>query len=82
MHLSTPIVALKTIKVEDGQKQKVVLTTASGEHVEYDHVILACHSDAALKILRAGGITEEEERVLSQFEWSHNEAVLHSDEKV
>ncbi|KAF8799396.1 amine oxidase [Phlegmacium glaucopus] len=82
LHLSTPVVALKTIKVEDGQKQKVVLTTASDEHMEYDHVILACHSDTALEILRAGGMTDEEERILSQFDWNHNEAVLHSDEKL
>jgi predicted NAD/FAD-binding protein len=82
LHLSTPVVALKTIQAEDGQKQKVVLTTGSGEHVQYDHVILACHSDTALEILRAGRITEEEERILSQFDWNHNEAVLHSDEKV
>lgn len=82
LHLSTPVVALKTIQAEDGQKQKVVLTTGSGEHVQYDHVILACHSDTALEILRAGRITEEEERILSQFDWNHNEAVLHSDEKL
>lgn len=50
--------------------------------MQYDHVILACHSDAALEILRAGDISEEEERILSQFDWSRNEAVLHSDEKV
>ena len=58
-----------------------MLTTAGNEHIEYDHVILACHSDTALEILRAGEITEEEERILSQFDWNHNEAVLHSDEK-
>jgi len=82
LHLSTPVVALKTIKVEDDQKQKVVLTTTNDEHVQYDHVILACHSDTALEILRAGGITEEEECILSQFDWNRNEAVLHSDEKL
>lgn len=68
--------------MDDGQKKKVVLTIANDEHVEYDHVILSCHSDTALEMLRAGGITEEEERILSQFDWNHNEAVLHSDEKV
>ena len=43
-------------------------------------MILACHSDTALEILRAGEITDEE-HILSQFDWNHIEAVLHSDEK-
>ena len=59
------------------------MTTRSGEKVVYDHVILACHSDAALGILRAGGhVTPQEEKVLGGFQWSQNEAVLHSDVRV
>lgn len=59
------------------------LTTADGESVVYDHVILACHSDAALAILRAGeGLTEDEETILSRFKWKRNEAILHSDTRV
>lgn len=48
----------------------------------YDHVILACHSDTALEILRAGNVTETEERILRSFQWSRNEVVLHSDVSV
>ena len=56
-------------KVEDDRKQKVVLTTANDEHVDYDldHVILACHSEAACKFYESA----EKERILN-----HNEAVL------
>ncbi|KAK1236106.1 hypothetical protein PQX77_000650 [Marasmius sp. AFHP31] len=62
---------------------KVTLATASGETEEFDHVILACHSDTALKILRAGqGVTEEEERILGLFQWNKNESVLHHDEEL
>ena len=56
---------------------------------KYDHVILTCHSDAALKILKAGGkthgaggITKQEEEILGMFQWISNECVLHSDERV
>ncbi|KAL0058257.1 hypothetical protein AAF712_015081 [Marasmius tenuissimus] len=73
-----------TSTVGDGAAHpKVTLTTASGETEEFDHVILACHSDTALKILRAGqGVTEEEERILGLFQWNKNESVLHHDEEL
>lgn len=62
---------------------EVQVCTASGELHVYDHVILACHSDTALALLRAGGgVTRDEERVLGAFDWCRNEAVLHSDERV
>lgn len=62
----------------------VVLTTADGKTETFDHVILACHSDTALGILRAGdsGATQDEERLLGAFKWNRNEAVLHSDTRV
>lgn len=41
------------------------------------------HSDTTLQMLKAGGgATKEEEEILSAFEWSKNEAVLHWDERV
>ncbi|KAF8349584.1 hypothetical protein F5887DRAFT_914504 [Amanita rubescens] len=64
---------------------KVILTTADGQFEIYDHVIVACHSDGAIKILEAGGdlgvdggITRD---VLGMFEWSRNEVTLRSDPK-
>ncbi|KDR82518.1 hypothetical protein GALMADRAFT_151612 [Galerina marginata CBS 339.88] len=79
LHLSTPVRSIRNLDREDGQNPQVILTSEAGEETTYDHVILACHSDTALDILRAGGITDEEERILSQFEWNKNEAILHSD---
>lgn len=41
------------------------------------------HSDTTLSMLRrGGGVSKEEESVLAPWEWNHNEAFLHWDEKV
>ena len=80
--MSTPVIAVRSQHMADVAKLKVVLSTPHGEET-YDHVIMACHSDTTLKLLRAGGsATEQEERILGQFKWRINEAVLHWDKKV
>ncbi|EAU86305.1 amine oxidase [Coprinopsis cinerea okayama7 len=80
LHLNTPVVRASTSTPEGATtKPKVTLRTQAGDEVEYDHVILACHSDTALQILQAGNITPEEERILGTFQWNRNEVVLHSD---
>lgn len=81
LHLSTCVKSLRNIN-EDGLRPQVVLRIESGHETTYDHVILACHSDTALEILRTGGITDEEDRILGQFSWNRNEVVLHCDENV
>jgi len=55
----------------------VELDLAGGERETFDHVIFACHSDQALRILRDPGDAERE--VLSGFPYSRNIAVLHTD---
>ncbi|KAF9820730.1 hypothetical protein IEO21_01173 [Rhodonia placenta] len=61
----------------------VELVTALGERIHYDRIIVAAHSDAALSILRAGGgATADEERILGEFEWNKNVAVLHCDKRL
>ncbi|TFY55666.1 hypothetical protein EVG20_g9232 [Dentipellis fragilis] len=79
LHLSTPVVSIHSERAPDGSSGfKVVLKTALGATETYDHVILACHSDQALKIL--SGPTGEEARILGGFRWSQNEVVVHADE--
>ncbi|KIK69619.1 hypothetical protein GYMLUDRAFT_34001 [Collybiopsis luxurians FD-317 M1] len=74
LHLSTPVVSIRN------KGSLVELTTASGESSFYDHVVLACHSDVALSILRAGGgVTKDEETILGMFEWNKNVVVVHND---
>ena len=85
LHLSTPIKALESVPVSDktGQTHTVKLTTEAGETLEFDHVIMACHTDTTVDILNAGGgMSKEEARILEAFKWNRNEAVLHCDERV
>lgn len=78
LRLSSPVLSVRTL----GSGQ-VLLVTASGKQEEYDHVIMACHADASLAILKAGGgVTKKEEEILGGFQWNKNVAVIHSDPKV
>ncbi len=79
LHLCTPVKSVKNAS----SNTHVVLTTADGREEVYDHVIMACHSDIALSILKEGGdIRPEEEKILGMFKWNKNESVLHSDTRV
>ena len=44
----------------------------------FDHVIFATHADTTLEIL-AGQATDEEKRILGEFKFNKNTAVMHSD---
>ena len=50
------------------------------EFFEYDKVVLATHADETLALIK--NPTEEETKVLSNFNYKENFAVLHSDEKM
>ena len=52
-------------------------STASKTH-SFDALVLACHSDEALRILGAGA-TQAEQRVLKGIGWQSNRAILHTD---
>lgn len=54
----------------------VRFTTRAPE--SFDHVVLACHGDQALRLL--GDPSDVEQSVLGQFRTSSNEAWLHTDE--
>ncbi|KFA46277.1 hypothetical protein S40293_06492 [Stachybotrys chartarum IBT 40293] len=60
---------------------RVMLQLENGRSEEYDHVILACHGDEALSIIKPSA-TAEERSILSCFQTSQTEAVLHSDASV
>jgi len=64
-------------RVEGGVR---VNTDGGGEQL-FDHVIFACHSDQALKIL-AEHATEKEQELLSCFPYQRNHAVLHTDTSI
>jgi len=56
----------------------IEIALASGERLEYDQVVVACHADEALELLSDPLPTERE--ILSQFQYQPNRALLHSDE--
>ena len=57
----------------------VTLTTHAGQH-QFDHVIVATHSDQALAMLQAP--TAAEQAVLGAIHYQPNRAVLHTDTSV
>ncbi len=50
------------------------------EYLDYDHVVLASHADQSLKMLN--NPTFDEKRILGEFKYIDNIAVLHTDEKL
>ncbi|OLO04143.1 NAD(P)/FAD-dependent oxidoreductase [Salinicola socius] len=71
VHLDTPVTALH--RDDEG----VTLATAVGER-RFDQVVLACHSDQALRILGAQA-SDTERAVLSAIGYRRNRVVLHTD---
>ncbi|KAF5348456.1 hypothetical protein D9756_009552 [Leucocoprinus leucothites] len=79
LHLSSRINCVSSVLDESGGRRKLEVITNDDEKYVYDHVIFACHSDDALRILQSGGdLGGEEERILDSFEWNKNEVVLHN----
>ncbi len=62
------------------QPQGVLVQTRHGTQ-EFDAVVLACHSDQALRLL-GGDATPQERSVLGAIRYQPNEAVLHTDTAV
>jgi predicted NAD/FAD-binding protein len=55
----------------------VDVTDASGETRVFDHAVLACHGDQALRLIADADAAER--RILGAFRFEPNRAVLHSD---
>jgi predicted NAD/FAD-binding protein len=56
----------------------VDLAFAGGRIENFDHVVLACHADQALRMV-GGDATATETELLSKFPYERNEVVLHTD---
>ncbi|HEY0060545.1 MAG TPA: FAD-dependent oxidoreductase [Telluria sp.] len=72
--LSTAVTAVT--RMEGGGARSVRVATALGADY-YDHVVLACHSDQSLALLRDA--RAEERAVLEAVRYQPNRAVLHTD---
>lgn len=77
LHLGTGISSVRP----DAHTGKVALTKEDGTTEIFDHVIMACHSDAALRLLGEEA-TQEEMNILGSIQWTKNKVVLHSDTEV
>ena len=59
---------------------KVIVKASDGTEELFDRVIIAAHGDQALAMLKAP--TAAEQRLLSNFKYQYNKAVLHTDESI
>ena len=73
IRLKTPVLSVRRRPTD------VAVRTSVGEQ-SFDHVVFACHSDQALRIL--GDVSPTEREVLSAFPYEPNVAVLHTDTSV
>lgn len=72
IRLRTPVQRVRRLA------DRVEVMPRAGEAESFDHVIFACHSDQALRIL-GDGATAAERDVLSAFPYGRNVALLHTD---
>jgi len=81
IQLSSPVQKI-TRRVKDGKTVVEIAVEHHGksEVHEFDEVVLACHSDQALKML--ADATPLEREVLSGFSYQPNSTVLHTDASV
>jgi predicted NAD/FAD-binding protein len=74
LRLDTPVQAIE--RAED----HVLVTPRGGEAERFDEVVLATHSDQALRLL--ADATDREHELLGAIPYQPNEAVLHTDERL
>ena len=72
--LSTPVRAVER------REDHVLVTPAGGEPQRFDEVVIATHSDQALRLL--GDATDRERELLEAIPYQANEAVLHTDTRL
>jgi predicted NAD/FAD-binding protein len=70
LRLNSPVQAITR------NKSNVTIKTSDGEQ-QYDHLILACHSDQALRLLQDASPNETE--ILGAMTFQENDVVLHTD---
>ncbi len=74
LRLATPVESVSR------HADHVSVTPRGGEAERFDHVVLATHSDQALKLL--ADPSEREHELLGAFPYQANEAVLHTDRQM
>lgn len=83
VRLSTPVAAVRRLPVApDGDRAEAGVTVrpAEGAEERFDRVVLACHSDQALRMLTDADRVETE--VLGSMRYQPNRATLHTDTRL
>jgi predicted NAD/FAD-binding protein len=75
--LAAPVLAIR--RLNSGQVPRVRVDTAGSSEL-FDQVVMACHSDQSLGLIKDA--TPEERGILAAVKYQHNRAVLHTDASV
>jgi len=71
----------KNYKIDKILRTENNIRISSGsKHLDYEYVVLASHADQSLKMINDP--TYDEKRILSEFKYVSNTAILHTDEKL
>lgn len=79
--LNTPVTKVVRNRVSPVSEPNSVTVMTKDQSYDFDHVVFACHSDQALRILGPDA-TETESEVLSAFPFQKNVALLHTQSDV
>lgn len=75
VRLNSPVVTVRR------KQDHLLVQVARRGPEEFDHVVFACHSDQALRMLGKSATSVERE-LLSKFPYQRNSAILHTDDAV
>ena len=67
-------------KIKSNDKGVKIFYGDESEYFDYDKVIIAAHADEALKIIESP--SEDEKKILKNFSYKKNLAIIHTDETV
>ena len=81
IHLNNPVTSVTRNSVSGESGIHSVAVTTNGQSQEFDHVVFACHSDQALRIL-GSDVTPLETEILTAFPYQKNVAILHTQSDV
>ena len=81
IQLSTPVNRVIRNRVSNLNDPHSVTVVTESQSRDFDHVVFACHSDQALRILGSDA-TEAETEILSAFHYQKNVALLHTQSDV
>jgi len=68
------------VKLIKRKNNAIFISTNSTENEKFDSVIIACHSDQALKLL--ADPSNNEKKILSNISYQSNQVILHTDSSV